>query len=192
VSVEPVMLIKFAPASVARGSPTFTTKGLTCSNWRRGAGAGSGVEEPGVLPPRNGAGAALRSRGSDRQGMKQEAVSSPACMRAEAVSGGDANVRAEVVGGGGTDMRAGGWWRLQAGGQRRRWCVGRGSDRQVGGGSVGVRAEAMAGRWAAAAPVCGRRQRRAGGQRQARERCGLLLKSENFVPVSDRGGGYGG
>jgi hypothetical protein len=34
------------------------------------SGAGGNVEEPGVLPLRNGAGAASRSRGSGRRGLK--------------------------------------------------------------------------------------------------------------------------
>jgi hypothetical protein len=50
----------------ARASHAFTTKGLTCSSQHRGAGAGGSVKEPGVPPPRNGAGAASRSRGSSR------------------------------------------------------------------------------------------------------------------------------
>jgi hypothetical protein len=72
VSVEPVMLIKFAPASIARVSPAFTTKGLTCSSRRRGARPGGGVEEPGVLSSRNGARAVSRSQGFGHRGTKQE------------------------------------------------------------------------------------------------------------------------
>jgi hypothetical protein len=48
--------------------------------------------------------------------------------------------------------------------------------------TVGVRAEVAAGQVGSDGLFGG----------SGRERCGLLLKSENFVPVSDRGGGYGG
>jgi hypothetical protein len=78
----------------AQASRAFTTKGLTCSSRRRGAGAGGGVKEPGVLPPRNGARVASRSQGSGRRGTKQEVISSPGVR----TGGGDRRLLNEIGG----------------------------------------------------------------------------------------------